>query len=208
MTATAGNFQILDATALLDAIVGPLLCEGLVGYDLSDVRQLWRGNAQVWHQRFIRADFAALQIELAANLLSLSAPQRVICNIGHAEFALSQSKFLQLQASVKAHFNVEVIGTFCKHPVSCRPPRQCQTLADIFELAVLRARLLSSAMGALGLTPARTILARLSAANWRLGWRQRCRRRNSATFPSGKSRDQKLFTAAFRISPTSAFATL
>ena len=110
----------VDATATLEALFGPLKCDGLMGYDFADVSWLWQAEPlapeKIWHQRFIGADLAALQLQLAQNLFRDNAAQRILCNIGHAKLDVGLTRYNQVLATVAAHFNVPVLGTIWRWP--------------------------------------------------------------------------------------------
>ena len=101
-----------DATQVLEAIFGPLTCDGLIGYDFADVSWLWKSDERqrIWHQRLEGADLAALQLRLS-ELFTADAAQRVLCNIGHPRLAVSLVQYEQVMATVAAHFNAPVRGT-------------------------------------------------------------------------------------------------
>ena len=102
----------VDTTQVLEAIFGPLTCDGLIGYDFDDVTWLWKGDERqrIWHQRLEGADLAALQLQLS-KLFTADTAQRVLCNIGHPSLAVSLVQYEQVMATVAAHFNAPVRGT-------------------------------------------------------------------------------------------------
>ncbi len=101
-----------DATLALEAIFGPLSCDGLIGYDFADLGWLWKGDEpqRIWHQRLEGDDLASLLLELS-EFFKADAAQRVLCNIGHPTLAVSLVQYEQVMAIVAAHFNAPVRGT-------------------------------------------------------------------------------------------------